>query len=99
MLIDIGERAGSGIPGVFSVWNKEFGMEPEYSQKISPERTTTILRLTELVMANNEVNDPVNETLLGKLPSNLELTFRAICEARLLGDSKMNLSEYIIHNA
>ena len=44
-----------------------------------------------------------NETLLGKLPSklpsNLEVTFRAICDDRLLGDSKMNLSEYIIHNA
>lgn len=40
-----------------------------------------------------------NETLLGKLPtklpSNLEVTFRAICEARLLGDSKMSLNEYI----
>ncbi len=76
----------------------------------------------------------VNETLLGKLPtklpSNLEVTFRAICEdgyasnqeltartnqseriirnhtAKLkelnyikLGDSKMSLSEYIIHIA
>ena len=105
-MIDIGERAGSGIPGVFSVWNKEFGMEPEYSQKVSPERTITILRLTELVMANNEANDPINETLLGKLPSklpsNLELTFRAICEDGHASNQELatrtNQSERTIRN-
>ncbi len=101
-MIDIGERAGSGIPGVFSVWNKEFGMEPEYSQKISPERTTTILRLTELVKVNNGPNDPINETLLGKLPSNLELTFRVICEDSHASNQELaartNQSERTIRN-
>ena len=104
--IDIGERAGSGIPGVFSVWNKEFGMETEYSQKISPERTTTILRLTELVKTNNRPNDSINETLLGKLPSklpsNLEVTFRAICEDSHASNQELaartNQSERTIRN-
>ena len=105
-MIDIGERAGSGIPGVFFVWNKEFGMELEYSQKISPERTTTIFRLTELVKTNNRLNDPINETLLGKLPSklpsNLELTFRAICEDGHASNQELatrtNQSERTIRN-
>lgn len=48
----IGERAGSGIPDVFSVWNKEFGIAPEYEQKISPERIVTILRLSDKSLRN-----------------------------------------------
>lgn len=46
-MIDIGERAGSGIPGVFSVWNDEFGIVPEYEQIFLPERTTTVLKFSE----------------------------------------------------
>jgi ATP-dependent DNA helicase RecG len=42
-MIDIGERAGSGIPGVFSVWHNAFGTVPEYSQRTSPDRITTTL--------------------------------------------------------
>ena len=60
-MIDIGERAGSGIPGVFSVWNKEFGIVPEYSQKILPERTITTLKLSEALTTDNVSNDPVND--------------------------------------
>ena len=105
-MIDIGERAGSVIPGVFSVWNKEFGMEPEYSQKISPERTTTILRLTELVKVNNGPNDPINEVLPGNLPSNLpsnlEITYKAICEDNNASNQELavrtNQSERTIRN-
>ena len=46
-MIDIGERAGSGIPGVFSVWHKTFGASPEYSQRTSPDRITTTLFTTQ----------------------------------------------------
>ncbi len=41
------ERAGSGIPGVFSVWHKTFGASPEYSQRTSPDRITTTLFTTQ----------------------------------------------------
>lgn len=58
-MIDIGERAGSGIPDVFSVWNKAFGFTPNYEQKISPERTITTLKLlsSENVQENDEISD------------------------------------------
>ncbi|MBO7134277.1 MAG: putative DNA binding domain-containing protein [Bacteroidales bacterium] len=46
-MIDIGERAGSGIPGVFSVWNKEFGAAPEYTQRVSPDRIITELKIAD----------------------------------------------------
>lgn len=80
--------AGSGIPGVVSVWNKEFGIGPEYSQKISPEQTTTILKFAQPLKVqniktdpiNDLINDPINGTFLGnlssKLPSNFEMTSR-----------------------
>ncbi len=69
-MIDIGERAGSGIPDVFSVWNKEFGIAPEYEQKISPERIVTILRLSDKSLRNKfqatnvqEVHENVQENV------------------------------------
>lgn len=58
-MIDVGERAGSGIPGVFSVWEKEFGLKPEYTQKISLERTVTVLKLEEIAQRTSE-NCPEN---------------------------------------
>lgn len=57
-------------------------------------------------MANNEANNPTNETLLGKLPSklpsNLEVTFRAICEDSHASNQELatrtNQSERTIRN-
>ena len=76
-MIDVGERAGSGIPGVFSVWEKEFGLKPEYTQKISLERTVTVLKLEEIaqrtskncpengeIAQRNDENCPVNVVIL-----------------------------------
>ena len=109
-MIDIGERAGSGIPGVFSVWNKEFGIIPEYSQNVSPERTTTILSLSKAEKTNNELKDTLNKDLLGnlpsklpsKLPSNLEITYTAICEDTHASNQELavrtNQSERTIRN-
>lgn len=59
-MIDIGERAGSGIPGVVSVWEKTFGVAPVYIQRVSPDRTTTVLNVAELIDKNVGVNAPNN---------------------------------------
>lgn len=42
-LINIGERAGSGIPNIFSVWAKQGWTEPVIKEVFEPERTTLIL--------------------------------------------------------
>lgn len=39
-LIDIGERAGSGIPNIFSVWKKHGWIAPEITESFEPERIT-----------------------------------------------------------
>lgn len=39
-LIDIGERAGSGIPNIFRVWRKQGWVMPTITEQLEPERTT-----------------------------------------------------------
>ena len=46
-LVDIGERAGSGIPNIFSVWKKQGWIAPEISETFEPERITVRLLMTD----------------------------------------------------
>lgn len=43
-LIGIGERAGSGVPDIYSVWEEQGWKEPEVDEQYGPDRT--ILRLS-----------------------------------------------------
>lgn len=47
-LIDIGERAGSGIPNIYSVWTKQNMTEPEITEAFEPERVTLSLRIKKI---------------------------------------------------
>ena len=38
-LIDIGERAGSGIPKYLRVWREQNWTTPEITEQLEPERT------------------------------------------------------------
>lgn len=42
-MIDIGERAGSGIPNIFRVWHDQGWQEPKITQSFSPDRITLSL--------------------------------------------------------
>ncbi|MCD7943756.1 MAG: hypothetical protein LUH43_02495 [Clostridia bacterium] len=42
-LVNIGERAGSGIPNIFGVWKKQGWAAPEISESFDPERITLSL--------------------------------------------------------
>ena len=44
-LVEIGERAGSGIPNIYSVWKKEGWIEPAISESFDPERITLLLSI------------------------------------------------------
>ena len=48
-LIDIGERAGSGIPNIYSVWKKQNLNEPEITESFEPERITLSLNIKKIV--------------------------------------------------
>lgn len=45
-MIDIGERAGSGIPNIFRVWHDQGWAEPTITQQMNPDRTTLSLVLS-----------------------------------------------------
>lgn len=42
-LIDIGERAGSGIPNIFRVWREQGWIVPTIREQLEPERTSLSL--------------------------------------------------------
>lgn len=44
-MIGIGERAGSGVPDIFSVWEQEGWKEPEIVEQHGPDRTILTLSL------------------------------------------------------
>ncbi len=46
-LIDIGERAGSGVPSIFSVWKQQGWSEPTILVSSEPNRSTLILPLSK----------------------------------------------------
>ncbi|WP_289642257.1 ATP-binding protein [uncultured Dubosiella sp.] len=48
-LINIGERAGSGVPDIYSVWNHQGWEEPVVEERYDPDRTILTLPLIEKV--------------------------------------------------
>lgn len=46
-LIDVGERSGSGIPNIFSVWNKQGWSAPMITESFEPDRITLSLHIGE----------------------------------------------------
>lgn len=40
--LDLGERAGSGVPKIVDALKETFGTKPVYSEKYSPDRTEMI---------------------------------------------------------
>ncbi len=46
-LIDIGERAGSGIPNIFSVWKQQGWSDPTIVISSEPDRSTLVLPLIQ----------------------------------------------------
>lgn len=47
--INIGERAGSGVPNIFNVWEDEGWVEPEIEERFDPDRTVLTLSFMKKV--------------------------------------------------
>jgi Predicted transcriptional regulator containing an HTH domain and an uncharacterized domain shared with the mammalian protein Schlafen len=60
-MIHIGERAGSGIPGIVATWEKVFKTKPEYEQKYSPSRIKMVLYIAEFVEKSSDNVENVQE--------------------------------------
>ena len=46
-LIAIGERAGSGVPDIYSVWADKGWTDPEVEEQFNPDRTILTLAFTK----------------------------------------------------
>ena len=46
-MINIGERAGSGVPDIFNVWEDEGWVQPIIEERFNPDRTVLILEFKE----------------------------------------------------
>ena len=53
-LIGIGERAGSGVPDIFAVWEQEGWKEPEIEEQYGPDRTILKLSLQNKVAISSD---------------------------------------------
>lgn len=52
-LINIGERAGSGVPNIFNVWADEGWEEPVIEERFDPDRTVLSLSFVKKVAKKN----------------------------------------------
>ena len=52
-LIGIGERAGSGVPDIYSVWEQQGWKPPEIIEQYGPDRTILKLSFVEKVAIKN----------------------------------------------
>ncbi|WP_139651348.1 ATP-binding protein [Raoultibacter phocaeensis] len=59
-LVDIGERAGSGLPKIFRGWAECGYLSPFYKEEFGPDRTTLTLPLT--IKADQSASDSTAQT-------------------------------------
>ena len=88
-LIDIGERAGSGIPNIFRVWREQDWPVPVITEQLEPERTILTLTLKKIgdkksaIKIGNKksaINAKMKETIMGYLVDHGEAKTSSISE-------------------
>ena len=64
-MIDIGERAGSGIPNIFRAWHDQGWAEPTITQSMNPDRITLSLVLspTRTDKSAIKIGDKINSAI------------------------------------
>lgn len=87
-LINIGERAGSGVPNIFNVWNDEGFVEPEIEERFDPDRT-----ILTLSFAKKQAKKTSDKKQAKKTKENIEMIKKYLEQH---GESKTNdIAEYI----
>ena len=87
-LINIGERAGSGVPNIFNVWNDEGFVEPEIEERFDPDRT-----VLSLSFVKKQAKKTSDKKQAKKTKENIEMIKKYLEE---YGESKTNdIAEHI----
>ncbi len=92
-LINIGERAGSGVPNIFNVWEDENWEEPEIIEKFGPDRTVLVLSFVEKVAKKSGEKKVAKKSGEKKVTKKTEEKYNAILNA-MEGDKWYKASEF-----
>lgn len=86
-LIDIGRRAGSGIPRIIKAWQQQGWAMPEVREQVAPERTTLLLTFQPTPGGNTRPGDPDAQAIQNEIIAYLTDQVSATGEtlAQLLG--------------
>lgn len=85
-LINVGERAGSGVPNIFNVWNDEGWKTPVIEERFDPDRTILTLPFEkEEVKENNQIThiekeDDLKQKIIDCIKSNPTITTTEIAD-------------------
>ncbi|MDD6032049.1 MAG: ATP-binding protein [Oscillospiraceae bacterium] len=71
-LIDIGERAGSGIPDIFRVWREQGWVMPAITEQFEPERTILTLSFEKIGDKKSAINARMKESIIVYLTDHAE---------------------------
>ena len=82
--IGVGERAGSGVPSIYAIWEQEGYVEPTVDELSGREETITTVVTLPLVKKNQAVLGPGPEKGPEKGPENKADEMSARCEAILI---------------
>ncbi len=97
--IDIGERAGSGIPNIYSVWKEKGWASPIYEEQMNPDRTVLSLPLSPTKTGDKKsaikigdkksaINNRVTESIIEYLTDHTEGKTSEIADHIGLGVSR-----------
>ena len=81
-MIDVGERAGSGIPNIFRVWHDQRWSEPTFTQSFDPDRTALSLPLSPIgggksaIKIGDKNKTAKRQLIIEYLTDNLNNTFQ-----------------------
>ena len=96
-LINIGERAGSGVPNIFNVWEDEGWEEPVIEERFDPDRTVLTLSFVKKQAKKTSDKKQAKKTIDKKQAKKTLENIRKIkCFLEQNGESKTSdIAEYI----
>lgn len=79
-LIDIGERAGSGLPDIFRVWRDMGWIAPMISESFDPDRIMLSLTFKKNDGKKSAINERIKESIIDYLTDCAEAKTSTIAE-------------------
>ncbi len=90
-LINIGERAGSGVPDICSAWSAVGWIDPQVEEQYNPDRTILTLSFSAKQLEKTSGNLTVTRAVTGNVGVNVGVTEKIIEEMKI--NSSINLAQ------